>query len=783
MKKRFLTAFFSAALVLTMTTIGSIGSIESKAEDTGVIAIDETNFPDEVFREYVTNNFDTDTNGSLSQAEADAVSEIDVTSLGVNDLTGIENFVNLKILNCGNYFPAFENNIITLNLSNNISLTTLICNDNELTTLDLSNNTSLKTLDCSGNQLSELNLSNNSFLSELSCGSNELTTLDLSNNTSLIGLGCDDNNLTTLNLKNNTSLTELHCTGNNLTSLDLSNNTSLTILYCDVNKLTKLNLKNNTSLIELHCGGNNLSSLDLTNNIYLTVLSCGYSPLTNLDISNNTSLISLDCASSKVTTLDLTNNTSLQSLSCYSCSLTSLDVSKNINLKSIYYWDNSITEINFSNQNTIDKIFHFAAPDNSTVFLGSDINSFTFAGSNLTICYNANIRNQIGFRAHTNNEDFTIDDITNVKGGTVTYGDFSVSPTMFSSDNIIVTITPGEEKCTFTAEGHNFIVYAPAENTIPYTITYNLDGGTNNSSNPTVYYAIADRVSITGWYAGSIILEAPTKEGYTFAGWYTDENFTTKITEIQKGSKKNYNLYAKWIKDTPENGWFEDEDGNKFYFKNKESIKADWFEDEDKWYYFGKDGVAVTDWQNIDGSWYYFDKECVMMTGWIELDGNWYYLDNSGAMLTDWQVISGTWYYFYGSGAMAESTWIEGCYVGTSGAWIINPVTEGWQIYNGKWWYQLPDSSYPVNEWKKISGVWYYFDNSGYMATGWVEIIEKDNDNKDYSTWYYMEKSGAMKTGWLNDNGTWYYLNDSGVMVTDTVIDGCTINENGVWVQ
>lgn len=46
-----------------------------------------------------------------------------------------------------------------------------------------------------------------------------------------------------------------------------------------------------------------------------------------------------------------------------------------------------------------------------------------------------------------------------------------------------------------------------------------------------------------------------------------------------------------------------------------------------------------------------------------------------------------------------------------------------------------------------------------------------------------METSGAMKTGWLNDNGTWYYLNDSGVMVTDTVIDGCTINENGVWVQ
>ena len=293
----------------------------------------------------------------------------------------------------------------------------------------------------------------------------------------------------------------------------------------------------------------------------------------------------------------------------------------------------------------------------------------------------------------------------------------------------------------------------------------------------------------------------------------------------------------------PENGWYKDEDGNRMYFKDSKAIKSQWLEDKDTWYYFDKDGFAVADWQSIGGTWYYFDEECEMQTGWLELDGTWYYLDDSGAMLTGWQIIGGAWYYFYGSGAMAESTWVEGSYVGSSGAWVETPVVEGWQMSGDKWWYQLPDSSYPANEWKLIGGEWYYFDAAGWMATGWVfdgsdwyymnaggtmttgwvqdagtwyfmkssgvmatdwvydagtwyymdesgamktgwvEIIEKDEDNKEYSTWYYMETSGAMKTGWLNDNGIWYYLNNSGLMVTDTVIDGCTIDENGVWVQ
>ncbi|TMR43288.1 N-acetylmuramoyl-L-alanine amidase family protein [Streptococcus pseudopneumoniae] len=116
-----------------------------------------------------------------------------------------------------------------------------------------------------------------------------------------------------------------------------------------------------------------------------------------------------------------------------------------------------------------------------------------------------------------------------------------------------------------------------------------------------------------------------------------------------------------------------------------------------------------------------------------------------------------------------------------------------WMYSNGRWWYKHEDGTYTANGWEKINGVWYHFDNSGWMQTGWV---------KDGS-WYYLDGSGAMKTGWLKDNGSWYYLQDSGAMKTGwmkvsgkwyyayssgvlaintTTPDGYRVNYNGEWV-
>ena len=69
---------------------------------------------------------------------------------------------------------------------------------------------------------------------------------------------------------------------------------------------------------------------------------------------------------------------------------------------------------------------------------------------------------------------------------------------------------------------------------ITYTITYHLDGGTNGSNPET--YTVGDRFT----------LKNPTKEGYTFEGWYTEQEFTNKIERIDRSALQNYDLYAKF---------------------------------------------------------------------------------------------------------------------------------------------------------------------------------------------------------------------------------------------
>ena len=70
-----------------------------------------------------------------------------------------------------------------------------------------------------------------------------------------------------------------------------------------------------------------------------------------------------------------------------------------------------------------------------------------------------------------------------------------------------------------------------------YTITYNLNGGTNAVANPTTYTVETE----------TITLAAPTKTGYAFGGWYSDAAFKNPITKIAHGSTGHVTLYAQWV--------------------------------------------------------------------------------------------------------------------------------------------------------------------------------------------------------------------------------------------
>ena len=76
--------------------------------------------------------------------------------------------------------------------------------------------------------------------------------------------------------------------------------------------------------------------------------------------------------------------------------------------------------------------------------------------------------------------------------------------------------------------------YAP----IAHNIVYHLNGGKNAAANPDTF---AEGEGLT--------LAAPTRTGYSFAGWYERADFSgDAVTNLASGTTKDVELYAKWAK-------------------------------------------------------------------------------------------------------------------------------------------------------------------------------------------------------------------------------------------
>ena len=76
-----------------------------------------------------------------------------------------------------------------------------------------------------------------------------------------------------------------------------------------------------------------------------------------------------------------------------------------------------------------------------------------------------------------------------------------------------------------------------------YSIIYNLNGGTNNASNPGNYT-----------YGAGFLLATPTKTGYTFSGWYSDSTFQTPVTYVSGSQTGDVTVYANWLPITVSRG-------------------------------------------------------------------------------------------------------------------------------------------------------------------------------------------------------------------------------------
>ena len=151
---------------------------------------------------------------------------------------------------------------------------------------------------------------------------------------------------------------------------------------------------------------------------------------------------------------------------------------------------------------------------------------------------------------------------------------------------------------------------------------------------------------------------------------------------------------------------------------------------------------------------------------------------------------------FSGGGSSAGAS--SGGGGGASGAVKLSSGTTGQVLgverasFDGKWmqdakgwWIQYSDGSYPKNEWKLLpwnnTTAWYFFDEAGYMKTGWLQDTSDGN-------WYYMDAvSGEMKIGWQEIGGKRYYLNTTlsrplGAMYrNEKTPDGMQVDESGAF--
>ena len=330
-----------------------------------------TSIPDKEFeKRLIELGIDSGTpDGKVLTPRIAAVKSLTIDPTLVADLTGLENFTALEVLDCRNGCISSSGGgcgkITTLDVSKNTALTQLYCDGNQLTSLDVTKNTKLINLFCSANKLTSLDISNNTELSSIDVSHNYLTEFNISNNKKLYQVSCRNNKLKNLDVTNS-KLALLNCGSNELSSLDLSNQNDLVQLYVENNKLTVLNTTNkpnllyftcssnlltdidvtsSTKLLDFKCSNNKLTSLNVTQNINLTSLSCGANTITGFDISKNLKLKELDCNSLQLKELDVTFLPELKKLTANNNNLTSINLSKNSKLTDVYLYENQITEI------------------------------------------------------------------------------------------------------------------------------------------------------------------------------------------------------------------------------------------------------------------------------------------------------------------------------------------------------------------------------------------------------------------------------------------------------
>ncbi|NNV54204.1 LamG-like jellyroll fold domain-containing protein [Limnovirga soli] len=372
------------------------------------------NIPDATFKASLVANTAINTNldGEIQTTEAEAYTGTIGGGLGINNLTGVEAFINATGFDCE------FNNVSVIDLTHNTKLTNIRISDCQVTSLDLSLNSLLDNFYCYNCPLATINVPANTIFTFFLCQNTLITSLDVSHNITFAFFNCGLNSkLANLNIKNghNTQLTNFYALGNPLltciqvddpaymdanwgTKKDASasynaicSNNAYNVNIPDANFLAALvtnpdintdgdgaiqvseamaftgtldvsnqsisdltGIEAFTGITALYCNNNQITSLDASACINLQNLQCQGNQLTNLNIPLSNVLDYLDCSDNQIINLDVSANTALTQLNCSNNQIVNLNVSNCGQLVNLFCGQNKlINTIDLSNNSLL----------------------------------------------------------------------------------------------------------------------------------------------------------------------------------------------------------------------------------------------------------------------------------------------------------------------------------------------------------------------------------------------------------------------------------------------
>ena len=132
--------------------------------------------------------------------------------------------------------------------------------------------------------------------------------------------------------------------------------------------------------------------------------------------------------------------------------------------------------------------------------------------------------------------------------------------------------------------------------------------------------------------------------------------------------------------------------------------------------------------------------------GWQKENGQWRYYENKKAV-KNWKKIAGVWYYFNQDGIMLSNTIFNDYLFNKSG--VLAELS--WVKLENKWYYATEEGKVTRNKWASISGDWYRFDQDGIMLS-----------NTIYEDYLFSSSGDLAINNWTKIGDKWYYGNQDG---------------------